>query len=121
MARRNLEKVSSLHSNRLSGVNYIMRSFITYMFHTNINVIKSKRTKLAGHVACIGEIRNAYKIFIRKTEGNRQLGGSSRRWEHNIRMDLREIGWKCVDWIHLAQDKERRRPFVNTVMNHQVA
>jgi hypothetical protein len=48
------------------------------------------------------EVRNAHKILVTKSEGKRPLGRPRRRWEDNIRMDLREIGWKDVDWIHLA-------------------
>jgi hypothetical protein len=64
----------------------------------------------------MGENRNAYRILARKPEGKRPLGRSRRRWEDNITMDLREIGWGCMDWIDLAQD----RALVNTVMNLRV-
>jgi hypothetical protein len=50
-------------------------------------------------------MRNAYTVFVRKPEGRRPLGKPRRRWEDNIKTDLREIGWKGVDWIHLDQDK----------------
>jgi hypothetical protein len=50
------------------------------------------------------EIKNAYKILVGNPEGKRQLGRPRRRWEHNIKMDVREIGFKGVEWIHLAQD-----------------
>jgi hypothetical protein len=59
-----------------------------------------------GQVACMGKMRNAYKILVRKPDGKRPLGRSRHRWEDNIRVDLREIGWKDVDWIHLAQDRD---------------
>jgi hypothetical protein len=52
-----------------------------------------------------------------KPEGKRSLRRPKRRWEDNIRMDLREIGWQGVDWIHLAQDKDQLQAAVNTVMN----
>jgi hypothetical protein len=51
------------------------------------------------------EVRNVYKILVRKPEGKRPLGRARRRWKNNIAMDLREIGWKGVDWIHLTQDR----------------
>jgi hypothetical protein len=63
----------------------------------------------------MGEIRNTHKILVREPEGKRPLGIPRRRWEDNIKMDLREIGLKGVDWIHLAQDRSRWRAFVNTV------
>jgi hypothetical protein len=59
-------------------------------------------------------MRNAYRILVGKPEGKRPRWRHRRRWEYNIRMDLKEIGWEGVDWMHLAQD---RRALVNTVMN----
>jgi hypothetical protein len=73
-----------------------------------------------GHVAHI-EMRNVYSIFVGKPEGKRPLGRPRRRWEDNIRMDLREIGWEGVDWIFLAQGREQWQNLVNTVMNLRVA
>jgi hypothetical protein len=60
---------------------------------------------------------NAYRILEGKPEGKRPLGRPSRRWEDNIRMNLREIGWGGMDWIDLAQDRDQWRALVNTVMN----
>jgi hypothetical protein len=71
----------------------------------------------AGHVARIREKRNAYRILVGKPEGNRPLGRPRRRWEDNINMDLREIGWSGMDWIDLAEDGDQWRALVNTVMN----
>jgi len=59
---------------------------------------------LAGHVARMGNLRKANNILVRRTEGKRPLGRPKRKWEHYIKMDLKEIGWKCVDWIHMFQD-----------------
>jgi hypothetical protein len=67
-----------------------------------------------------GEKRNAYRILVGKPEGKRPLGRHRRRWEDNIRMDLREIGWGDMDWIGLVQDWDQWRAFVNTVMNLRV-
>jgi hypothetical protein len=64
-----------------------------------IRQIKSRRMRWAGHVACMGEERNVYKVLMEKPEGKRPLGRPIRRWEDGIRMDLREIGWGSVDWI----------------------
>jgi hypothetical protein len=66
------------------------------------------------------EMRNAYLILVRKPEGKRPLGRPRRRYEDNIRMDLREIGWEGVDWIHLAQDRNQCQALVNTVMNLRI-
>jgi hypothetical protein len=71
----------------------------------------------AGHAARIGEKRNAYRILMGKPEGNKPLGRPRRRWVDNIKMDLREIGRDGMDWIDLAQDRDRWRALVNTVMN----
>jgi hypothetical protein len=68
----------------------------------------------------MGEERKVYKVLVRKPEGKRPLGRSRRRWEDGIRMDLREIGLGGVDWIQLAQDRERLRAVVSAVMNLRV-
>jgi hypothetical protein len=61
--------------------------------------------------------RNVYRVLMGKPEGKRPLGRPRRRWKDEIRMDLREIGWGSVDWTQLAQDRDRWRALVNTVMN----
>jgi hypothetical protein len=68
----------------------------------------------------MGETRNAYRILVGKPEGKRPLGRPTRRWKDNIKMDLREIGWESMDWMHLAQDRDQWRALVNTVMNLRV-
>jgi hypothetical protein len=78
-----------------------------------IRQIKSRRMRWVGHVACMGEERNVYRVLMEKPEGKRPLGRQRHRWEDGIRMDLREIGWGSVDWIQLDQ----WRALVNTVMN----
>jgi hypothetical protein len=85
-----------------------------------IRQIKSRRLRWARHVACMGEERNVQRVLMGKPEGKRPLGRPRRRWEDGIRMDLREIGWGSVDWIQLAQDRDRWRALVNTVMNLRV-
>jgi hypothetical protein len=72
-----------------------------------IRLIKSRSIRLAGHVARIGEMSNAYNILVGKPEGKEPLGRPRCRWEDNIRMDLREIEWEGVVWIHLAQGKDQ--------------
>jgi hypothetical protein len=71
----------------------------------------------AVHIACMGEMRSAYKIFVRKHEGKRPLGGHRCRWEVNIKMDLREIGWESVNWMHMAQDRDQWWALVKLVMD----
>jgi hypothetical protein len=67
----------------------------------------------------MGEVRGAYNILVARPEGRRPLRRNRRRWEDNIKMDLREIGFGGVDWINLAQDRDRWRALVNMVMNLQ--
>jgi hypothetical protein len=68
----------------------------------------------------MGEERNVYRFLMGEREGRRPLGRPRRRWEDGIKTDLREIGLGSVDWIQLAQDRDRWRALVNTVMNLQV-
>jgi hypothetical protein len=68
----------------------------------------------------MGEIRNVYKILVRNPKGKRCLRRPRHRWKYNIRMDLREIGWKGVVWMHLTQDRDQWQALVNTVMNLRV-
>jgi hypothetical protein len=68
----------------------------------------------------MGEVRSAYNILVMRPEGRRPLGRPKHRWEDNIKMDLREIGFGDVDWIHLAQDRDRWRALVITVMSLRV-
>jgi hypothetical protein len=68
----------------------------------------------------MGERRGSKRILMGKPEGKRPLGRSKHRWENNIKMDLQEVGWGYMDWIDLAQDRDRWRALVNTVMNLQV-
>jgi hypothetical protein len=85
-----------------------------------IRIIKSKRMRWAGHVARMGEKRNAYRLLVGKPEGERPLGRPRRRLVDNIRMDLGEVGWGDVDWIGLVQDRNRWRAVVNSVLNLRV-
>jgi hypothetical protein len=66
------------------------------------------------------ENRKVHKILVGKPEGKRQLGRPRRRWEDGIRMNLREVDWGSVEWIQLAQDRDRWRALVNTAMNLRV-
>jgi hypothetical protein len=68
----------------------------------------------------MGEERKVYKVLVGKPEGKRPRGRPRRRWEDGIRMDFREIGLGCVDWIRLAQDRDRWRAVVIAVMNLRV-
>jgi hypothetical protein len=100
-----------LHNEELHGL-YPSPSIVT--------VIKVRRMRWAGHVLLMGEVRGTYNTLVGRPEGRRPLGRPRRKWEDNIKMDLREIWFGDVDWIHLAQDRDRWRGLVNTVMNLRV-
>jgi hypothetical protein len=85
-----------------------------------IRIIKLRRMRRAGHVARMGEKRNAYRILVGKPEGKRPLGRPRRRWVESIKMDLKEIGWDGMDWIVQVQDRDQWRALMNTVMNRRV-
>ena len=74
----------------------------------------------AGHVARMGEERGAFRVLVGKLEGRRPLGRPRRRWVDNIRVDLQEVGCGYVDWIGLAQDRDRWQMLVSAVMNLRV-
>ena len=100
-----------LHNEEL---NYLYCSLST------VRVINSRRMRWAGHVAHVGERRDIYRVLVGKPEGKRPLGRPRHRWEHNIKLNLQEVKCKGMDWIDLAQDKERWRALVNVVMNLRV-
>ena len=85
-----------------------------------MRVIKSRRMRWVGHVAHMGEERGVYRVLVWKMEGRKPLGRPRRRWVDNIRMDLQEVGCGYMDWIGLAQDRDRWRTLASAVMNHRV-
>ncbi|KAJ4435967.1 hypothetical protein ANN_18590 [Periplaneta americana] len=82
-----------------------------------IRTIKSRRLRWAGHVARMGESRNAYRVLVGRPEGKRPLRRPRRRWEDNIKMDLREVGYDGRDWINLVQDRDQWRTYVRAALN----
>jgi hypothetical protein len=95
-----------LHNDELHGL---------YSSQNIVRVIKSRRMRWAGHMACMGEGRGVYRVLVGRPEDKRPLGRPRRRWEDNIKMDLREIGIDGANWIQLAQDRVQWR--ANTIMN----
>ena len=85
-----------------------------------VRVIKARRIKWAWHVARIGEERGVYRVLVGKPEGKRPLGRPSRRWVHNIRMDLQEVGCGYMDWIGVAEDRDSWRTLLSAVMTLRV-
>jgi hypothetical protein len=101
-----------LHNEELNGL---------YSSPNIIRVIKSRRMRWAEHVARMGKGAGAYRILVGRPEGRIPLGRPRRRLEDNIKMDLQEVEWEGVDWIDMAQDRDRWRALVNAVMNLRVS
>ena len=93
---------------------------VLYSSPNIVRVIKSRRMRWAGLVACMGEGRGVYRVLVGKPEGKRPRGRPRRRWEDNIKMDLQDVGCGGMDWIELAQDRDKWRALVNAVMNLRV-
>ena len=91
-----------------------------YSLPNIVRVVKSRRMRWAGHVARMGEGRGVHRVPVGKPEGKRPLEISRRRWEDNIKMKLQEAGGGCGDLMELAQDRDRWRALVSTVMNFRV-
>jgi len=85
-----------------------------------VRVIKSRRMRWAGHVGCMGERRGVYRVLVGKPEEKRSFGRHRLRWEDNIKVDLQEVGCGGMDWIDVAQDRDRWRALVSAVMNLRV-
>ena len=78
-----------------------------YSLPNIIRSLKSRGLRLAGHVAHMEQSRNAYRVLVGKPEGKRPLGRTRRRWEDNIKMDLREVGCDPGEWIDFAEDRDQ--------------
>ena len=95
--------------------------YVWVLFDTTLilRVIKSRRMSWAGHVARMWEGRGVYRVLVGK-QGKRPVGRTRRRWEDNIKMDLQEVGSGGMDWIEVAQDRDRWRALVNELMKLRV-
>ena len=82
-----------------------------------VQVIKSRRMRWAGHVGCVGEDRGVYRVLLGKPEGRSPMGRPRRRWVDNIRTDLQKVGCGYMDWIWLAQDRDRWWTLASAIMN----
>ena len=85
-----------------------------------IRSLKSRRLRWPGHVARMEQSRNSYRVLMGKPEGKRPFGKIRRRWEDNIKMDLREVGCDPGEWIDLAEDRDHWRAYIRAVMNLRV-
>jgi hypothetical protein len=100
-----------------------LHNYELHSLYSSLNiftVIKSRRMRLTGHVARMGKGKSVYRALGRRPESKRPLERPKRRWEDNIKMDLREIGIDGANWIRLGQDGFQWRAFVNAVMNLRV-
>ena len=88
-----------------------------YLSPNIVRVIKSRRLRWAGHVARMEEGRSAFRILTGKPTGKRHLVRPRRRWEDNIRMNLKEIGINTRNWVDLAQDRDYQRALVTAALN----
>jgi hypothetical protein len=87
-----------------------------YSSHTSVRMIKSSRIRWAKHVARMGERRDVYRVLVGKAVEKRPLRRPRRRWGNNIKKDLQEVKCSGMDWIELAQGRDRWRAVVNAVM-----
>jgi len=85
-----------------------------------VQVIKLRKMRWVWHVVHMGESRVVYWVWVGKFEGKRPFGRPMHRWKDNIKMDLQEVGCEGMDWIDVAQDREKWQALANVVMNLQV-
>ena len=93
---------------------------LAYCSPNIIRNLKKRRLRWAGHIARMEQSRNAYRVLVGKSVGKRSLGRPRRRWEDNIKMDLREVACVLRDWIDLAEDSDQCRAYVRAVINLRV-
>ena len=91
-----------------------------YSSPNTVGVIKLRGMRWAGHVACMGERRGVCRVLVGKPERKRPFGRPRLRWVDNIKMDIQEVGCGGMDWIYLAQVRDRWQALLNVVMNLQV-
>ena len=91
-----------------------------YSSPKNYSYVQIKKNDVGGAIACKGTRRGAYRVLVGKPDGKRQLGRPRHRWENNIKMELQEVGWGGMDWIDLAQDRDKWRALANALMSFQV-
>ncbi|KAJ4427320.1 hypothetical protein ANN_24940 [Periplaneta americana] len=100
-----LRKIFGAKRNEVTGEWRQLHNIELHALYSSSDIIrniKSRRLRWTGHVARMGESRNAYRVLVWEAGGKRSLGRSRRRWEGNIKLDLRKLGYDGRDWINLA-------------------
>ena len=114
-----LRKIFGAKRDEITGEWRKLHNAELHALYSSSNIIrnlKSRRLRWAGHVTHM-EYRNAYGVLVGKPGGKRPLGRPRRRWEDNIKMDLRKDGCDPRDWIDFAEDRDQRRAYVRVIMN----
>ena len=118
-----LRKIFGANKDEITGEWRKLHNAELHALYSSPNIIRSiisRRLSWAGHVARMEKSRNAYRVLVGKPESKRPLRRPRRRWEDNIRMDLREVGCDPGVWIDLAVDRDQWRAYVMAVMNLRV-
>ena len=118
-----LRKIFGAKKDEITGAWRKLHNAELHALYSSRNIIrslKSRRLRWAGHVARMEQSRNAYTVLVGKPEGKRPLGRLRRRWEDNIKMELRGVGCNPGECIDLAEDRDQWRAYVRAVMNLQV-
>jgi len=119
---RVLRRIFGLKTGEGTGEQRRLHNEELYVLYSSPNisrVIKSRRMRWAGNVACMGDSRGTYRVLVWRPGRKKTLGRPSRRWENNTKINLQEVGWG-MDWIDLAQHRIRWWALVNAVMNLRV-
>ena len=118
-----LRRIFGTKRNKITGERIKLHNGEMHALFSSPNIIgnlKSRRLRVTGHVARMEQSRNAYRVLVEKPAGKRPLGRPRRRWEDNIKMNLRKVGCDPRDWIALAEDRDQWRAYVRAVMNLRV-
>ena len=117
-----LKFLLTVHLSTILVINQLNAQMLNDLYSSPniVRVIKSRRMRWAGHVERMGEERGVCRVLVGKPEGRSPLGRPRRRWVDNIRTDLQKVGCGYMDWIGLAQGRDRWRTLVSAVMNLRV-
>jgi hypothetical protein len=117
---RVLWKISEPKRDEVTGEWRRLHNEQLYDLYSSPNIVrasKSRRMRLSGHIARMGDRKGASRVFMGRSERKRPHGIPRHIWDGSIVMDIQEVGWVGMDWIYLALDRDRWRALVNAVMN----